>query len=70
MNYLNDDIVFLTEDSEEQKLTKTVHLFAGSHELKKELKKQDVSNYTKVYKGLSTIYILRSQKIGRLIVTL
>ena len=68
-NYSNDDIVFLDEDTLQQTLTKIVHLNAGSHTLKTELMKHKVS-YTKVCKGLKTIFILRGAKIGRLIVNL
>ena len=68
-NYSNDNIVFLDDDTLQQTLVKIVHLNAGSHTLRTELNKHKVS-YTKVYKGLKTIFILRGAKIGRLIVNL
>ena len=70
MNYLNDNIIFLKEDTKEQKLTKVVHIFAGSHQLKTELKKEGIENYSKVCKGAKTSYILRSAKLGKIVVTL
>ena len=63
VNYSNDNIVFSNDDTLQQTLTKIVHLNAGSYTLKTELMKHKVS-YTKVCKGLKTIFILRGAKIG------
>lgn len=65
-----DNIIFEKEDTIKDTLTKTVLLHCGTTELKKELKKNGITNYTKVCKGGKTSYILRNNKIGRLVVTL
>lgn len=62
-NYSNDNIVFLDDDTLQQTLVKIVHLNAGSHTLRTELTKHKVS-YTKICKGLKTVFILRGAKIG------
>lgn len=68
MNYEN--IVFENDDTIQQTLTKVVHLHCGTTELKNQLKKNGITNYSKVCKGAKTSYILRGKNIGRLVVTL
>ena len=68
-NYSNDNIVFSDDDTLQQEATKTVHLFAGSHELKNRLKRLKIS-YTKVERGAFTSYVLRHKNFGRLVVKL
>jgi len=65
-----DKIVFEKEDNEKEIAIKTVLIYAGSNELKNELRKKGITNYSKVCKGAKTSYILRGNKIGRLVVTL
>lgn len=64
-----ENIIFESEDTIQQTLTKTVLLYCGSHRLKIELNKHKV-NYVRVNKGAKTSYILRGKSIGRLVVTL
>jgi hypothetical protein len=64
-----DNITFEKTDTLTERLTKTVHIFAGSDRLRIELQKYKV-NYVKVCKGAKTVYVLRSPKIGRIEVKL
>ncbi len=59
---MNEEVVFLDEDSPAIIATKTVMLFAGSNELKPKLAKLNIT-YTKVYKGLLTFYCLKGRGI-------
>lgn len=63
------EIVFLQEDTAQQTAVKTVHLWAGTDNLRKELTKLGVS-YTKVNKGVFVTYVLRSNKFDKTIVKL
>jgi len=65
-----DNITFENDDTITQTLTKVVLLHCGTTELKKELKKNGITNYSKVERGAKVNYILRGSKIGRLVVTL
>ena len=65
-----ENIVFENDDTISETLKKVVLLHCGTTELKKELKKNGITNYSKVCKGAKTSYILRSPKIGKLVVTL
>jgi len=65
-----DNIVFEENDTLQQTAIKTVLLFAGTNDLKSQLKKIGITNYSKVEKGVKTSYILRSEKLGRLTVIL
>jgi len=65
-----DNIVFEKEDTRTEMLKKTVLLFAGTNELKNELRRKGITKYSKVCKGTKTSYILRGQQIGRLVITL
>ena len=64
-----DNIIFDESDSKKDKAIKTLLLNAGNNELTKELSKIGVT-HTKVYRGLKTIYILRSKDFERTEVTL
>ena len=64
-----DSIVFDKTDSKKDKAIKTLLLNAGNNELTKELTKIGVT-HTKVYRGLKTVYILRSKDFERTEVTL
>ncbi len=64
-----DNIIFDETDSKKDKAIKTLLLNAGNNELAKELAKIGVT-HTKVYRGLKTIYILRSKDFERTEVTL
>ncbi len=64
-----DNIIFDETDTKKEKEIKTLLLNAGNNELIKELSKIGVS-YVKVYRGLKTIYILRSKDFERTEVTL
>ena len=59
-----DNIIFDETDSKNDTAIKTLLLNAGNNELTKELAKIGV-NYVKVYRGLKTIYILRSKDFER-----
>lgn len=65
-----ENITFEQTDTLQQKLTKVVLLHCGTTELKKELRENGITNYSKVEKGAKVSYILRGQKIGRLVVIL
>lgn len=65
-----DKIIFEDNDTLKETLTKVVLLNCGTTELQKELKKNGITNYSKVCKGAKTSYILRGAKIGRLVITL
>ena len=64
-----DNIIFDESDSKKDKAIKTLLLNAGNNELTKELTKIGVT-HTKVYKGLKTVYVLRSKDFERTEVTL
>ena len=64
-----DSIVFDDNDTKKDKAIKTLLLNAGNNELIKELAKIGVS-YVKVYRGLKTVYVLRSKDFERTEVTL
>ena len=64
-----ENIVFEETDSKKDKAIKTLLLNAGNNELTKELTKIGVT-HTKVYRGLKTVYILRSKDFERTEVTL
>ena len=64
-----DSIVFDDNDTKKDKAIKTLLLNAGNNELIKELAKIGVT-HTKVYRGLKTVYILRSKDFERTEVTL
>ena len=64
-----ENIIFEDTDTLEQQATKTVLLNAENNELTKELAKIGVT-HTKVYRGLKTVYILRSKDFERTEVTL
>ena len=64
-----DNIIFDETDTKKDKAIKTLLLNAGNNELTKELAKIGVS-YVKVYRGLKTVYILRSKDFERTEVTL
>jgi hypothetical protein len=65
-----DNIIFEKEDTINETLTKVVLLHCGTTELKKELRKNGITNYSKVVRGAKVSYILRGRQIGRLVVTL
>jgi hypothetical protein len=65
-----DNIIFEKEDTINETLTKVVLLHCGTTELKKELRKNGITNYSKVVRGTKVSYILRGRQIGRLVVTL
>ena len=60
-----ENIIFEDTDTKKDKAIKTLLLNAGNNELTKELAK-----YVKVYRGLKTVYILRSKDFERTEVTL
>ena len=64
-----ENIVFEETDSKKDKAIKTLLLNAGNNELTKELTKIGVT-HTKVYRGLKSVYILRSKDFQRTEVTL
>lgn len=64
-----DNITFEDTDTLKETLIKTVNIFAGSPALAVELKKLKI-NYSKVQRGLKTVFVLRNNNIGRLEVTL
>ena len=64
-----DNIIFEDTDSSKETLIKTVYLFAGSPALAEEMKRLKTT-YVKVQRGLKTVFILRSNNIGRLEVIL
>ena len=64
-----DNIIFDETDSKKDKAIKTPLLNAENNELTKELAKIGVT-HTKVYRGLKTVYILRSKDFERTEVTL
>jgi len=59
-----ENITFETIDSPKEKAIKTALIYAGSTELKNQMKKLKV-NYTKVQRGFKTIYVLRSKDFPR-----
>lgn len=64
-----ENIIFEETDSKKDTAIKTLLLNAGNNELTKELAKIGVT-HTKIYRGLKTIYILRSKDFERTEVTL
>jgi hypothetical protein len=64
-----NQITFEQEDTLNERLTKIVYIFAGTHVLKRELERYNV-RYVKVCKGAKVMYILRGKAINRLVVTL
>ncbi len=60
-----DNIVFEEIDSPAITATKTLLIYAGSSELKPQLKKLGV-DYVKVEKGLHIYYVLTSKKFSKL----
>lgn len=64
-----DKIVFEKTDSDKETAIKTVLIYAGSNELKTQMKRLNI-DYTKVCRGLKTSFVLKSNKIGKLTVTL
>lgn len=64
-----DEIIFLEEDSPTTIAIKTVEIYAGSSQLKAELKKLNI-DFTKVVRGLNTYYCLKGDKIGKIKVKL
>ena len=59
-----ENIIFEETDSKKDTAIKTLLLNAGNNELTKEHKKIGAT-HTKVYRGLKTIYILRSKDFER-----
>ena len=59
-----ENIIFEETDSKKDKAIKTLLLNAGNNELTKELAKIGVK-HTKVYRGLRTVYVLRSKDFER-----
>lgn len=64
MTYLNDNIVFENDDTLLNTVEKTIHLFAGTSELKSKMKTLNVE-YVKVVRGLKVVYIVRHSQFGR-----
>lgn len=62
---MNQEIIINETDSLKDKATKTVLIFAGSYELKKQMKRLKV-DYTKVQRGFNTLFVLRSREFGRI----
>ena len=59
-----DNIVFENVDTPKEIAIKTALIYAGSTELKKQMKRLKVE-YTKVVRGFKTIYVLRSKDFER-----
>lgn len=66
---MNVEIIFEEADNLTDTARKTVYLWCGTSELKKELNKLGIS-YTKVHRGFKNIYVLRSKSLGRFEVVL
>jgi len=66
-----ENIIFEESDTLEQKATKTVLLNAGNNDLKKQMERLKI-NYSKIERGLKTIFILRHKDFtnGKIEVTL
>lgn len=64
-----NEIIINDNDTLKDRATKTVHIFAGSSELKNQMKRLKV-DYTKVQRGFNTLYVLRHKKFGRVEVKL
>jgi len=64
-----ENITFENIDTPKDMAIKTALIFAGSTQLRNEMKRLKV-NYTKVQRGFKTIYVLRSKDFGRVEVTL
>jgi hypothetical protein len=59
-----EDITFENIDTPKDTAIKTALIYAGSTELKNQMKRLKV-NYTKVQRGFKTIYVLRSKDFER-----
>jgi len=66
---MSNEIIINETDSLKDKAIKTVLIFAGSHELKKQMRKLKV-DYTKVQRGFNTFFVLRNKEFGRVEVKL
>lgn len=66
---MSENIVFEADDTLKETAIKTVYLWAGTNELKKEMQKLGI-NYTKTQRGIKIIYILRHNSFGKIEVTL
>jgi len=64
-----ENITFENIDTPQQTAIKTALIYAGSTELKKQMKRLNVQ-HTKVQRGFKTIYVLRSKDFGKVEVTL
>lgn len=63
------NITFEPTDSLQETAKKTVLIYAGSPNLKKEMEKLKV-DYNKVMRGVNTIFVLRAKEFGRVEVKL
>lgn len=71
MENYTENIIFEDCDTLETTLTKIVQIYAGSNELKNELKRKGITNYVKLQKGAKLQYILRGGGIkDKLTITL
>ena len=71
MENYTENIIFEDCDTLETTLTKIVQIYAGSSELRKELKRKGIDNYVKLQKGAKLQYILRGGGIkDKLTITL
>lgn len=59
-----ENITFENIDTPKETAIKTALIYAGSTELKKQMKRLNVE-HTKVQRGFKTIYVLRSKNFGR-----
>lgn len=64
-----NEIIINDNDTLKDKATKTVYIFAGSSELKNQMKRLKV-DYTKVQRGFNTLFVLRHKNFGRIEVKL
>lgn len=60
---MDQEIVFLEEDSPAIIAMKTLDIFVGTSDLKPQLAKLGIT-YTKVIRGLNTYYCLKGKEIG------
>lgn len=63
------EIIINDNDTLKDRAIKTVQIFAGSSELKNQMKRLKV-DYTKVQRGFNTMYVLRHKNFGRIEVKL
>lgn len=63
------EIIIEENDSLQKVAEKTVLIYAGSNELKQQMKKLNI-NYSKVERGAKVMYILRHKSFGRVEVKL